>query len=154
MMKELGVEDEHLVSEVSKLWEYSCDQVQLFPETLEALSALRAAGFKTALITNTSRYGWEAIDRKFSLSSCFDHLALSFERKLVKPEPAIFEFIESKTGLVGDAVTMVGDSYTNDFLAPRQRGWNSILLDRAQSNEHSDARPVIKNLLEIKTLLS
>lgn len=148
-----GVTDEGLVLEISRRWEHSCDQVELFPDTDEALRNLREAGFKLGLITNTSRYGWEAVNKKFLLDSYFDYLALSFKLGFVKPDPKIFEFIERTAGLPANEITMVGDSYRSDFLAPRERGLGSILLDRFGVNKYPEAKPVVRNLLELKAVL-
>jgi len=148
-----GVTNDSLILEISKRWEESCDQVKLFPETINALEDIKAAGFKLGLITNTSRYGWEMINKKLSLGNYFDYLALSFECNHVKPELEIFELVENKSGLFGIEIVMIGDSYKSDFEAPRQRGWKSILLDRTGTKEYPDAKPVVQNLLQIKNFL-
>lgn len=154
ILERLGITDGALAQEIVKRWEYSCDQVELFPETLEALRDLRKAGFKLGLITNTSRYGWEAVNKKFLLGSFFDYLALSFELGRVKPEPEIFEFVEHKSGFPTNGITMVGDSYKSDFVAPRERGWGSVLLDRFGANKYPETKPVVQNLLQLKAVLS
>ncbi len=153
ILANFGVTDDLLVAEIGKRWEYSCDQVALFSETIEALLGLRKAGFKLGLITNTSRYGWEATDKRCLLSNHFDYLALSFALGYVKPEPEIFDFIDRTSGFSGGEIVMVGDSYKNDFKAPRGRGWGSILLDRFNANKYPEAKPVIQSLLQLQDTL-
>lgn len=149
----LNNKDANLITKISQRWNNSCDQVVIFPDALEVLDGLKEAGFKLGLITNTSRYGWEAIERKINLGIHFDYLALSFERGRVKPEPEMFEFIERQSGFLREEIVMVGDSYESDFKAPRKRGWGSILLDRKGTNKYPDAKPVIQGLLQLKNIL-
>ncbi len=153
VMKLLDVTDPIIEKEVSKLWNNSCDNVALFPETLEVLKDLRQSNFKLGLITNTSQYGWESIQKKFSLGNYFDFLSLSFEQEYVKPEPEIFAFIEKQSGIPNEEIAMVGDSYENDILSSRRRGWKGIFLDREHSNKHPEERLVIYTLRELKAIL-
>lgn len=153
ILEHFGVTDGTLASEITSQWEYSSDQVKLFPEVLEVLRYLREKGFKLGLVTNTSCYGWEATNKKFLLDSYFDYLALSFRLGRVKPEPEIFEFIERESGFSGGEITMVGDSYKNDFEAPRKRGWESSLVDRFETNVHPEAKPVVRSLLQLRDTL-
>lgn len=153
IFEELGVGDDGLAVEVSTRWDVSCAGTAIFPDTIEALEQVRKKGFQMGLITNTSRYGWDVVEKKFQLGHFFDYRAVSFECKAVKPEPAIFEYIEHVSGLKGADVMMIGDSYKSDFVSPRERGWGSIFLDRVRTNEHPEAKPRIQNLLEIKSLL-
>jgi FMN phosphatase YigB (HAD superfamily) len=153
ILKLFDVADRALAEEISGRWNYSCDQVNLYPEALEALENLRRKDKRLGLITNTSRYGWEAIQRKFSLGGYFDYLSLSFEQGHVKPESEIFEFIERESGIANSEIIMIGDSYENDFISPRKRGWMSILLDRQRTNKYPEAKPVAHSLHELATLL-
>jgi FMN phosphatase YigB (HAD superfamily) len=154
ILEALEIDDDEVAAEVSRRWNTSCDGSTIFPDTIEALEEARKRGFQLALITNTSRYGWDVIENRFQLSKRFDYLALSFECKAVKPEPAIFEYIERASKLPGSEIVMIGDSYRSDYLPPRERGWRSVLLDRFQKNENPDAEPVIHTLRELNAILT
>ena len=153
ILKEFGVSDRALAAEISRRWEYSCDQVTAFPESLDVLRSLREDGYKLGLITNTSQYGWESADRVCGIGSLFDHLALSFRVGRVKAESEIFEWMEKESGFSGKSVVMIGDSFKSDYEAPRKRGWNSILLERG-APRHPEAKLVIHSLLEVKEMLA
>lgn len=152
ILAEFGVSNQELVAETSKRWEDSCDHVSAFPETIEVLRDLHANGYKLGLITNTSRYGWESVDRACGLGTVFDYLALSFRIGAVKPEPKIFTWVESESGFSGDKIVMIGDSFKSDYEAPRKIGWKSILSERGASR-YPQATPTIHSLHEIKEAL-
>jgi len=153
ILAEFGASDQTLTAEISARWKDSCDEVSLFPETLDVLRDLRDAGYKLGLITNTSRYGWESVERVCCIGKFFDYLALSFLIGNVKPEPEIFDWIEKKSGFSGSDIVMIGDSFKSDYEAPRKRGWNSVLLERG-TPRYPEASPVIHSLLEVREVLA
>lgn len=146
----LGIKDQKLIQEVSGRWKTSCNKASMFLESKHVLKGLRKMGYKLALITNTSSYGWQRINTKALLAQDFDYLFLSFIRKFVKPEVKIFEQVELESGVSPSEIAMVGDSYDSDFLPAKQRGWKAILLDRTRQNRNLAIEPVISDLTGLK----
>lgn len=71
---------------------------------------LRAAGYPTALLTNSSR---EQIDRLFSAEQrkkLFAAVVVSGEVGLAKPDPAVYELVCAHLGVVPDQAIMIDDS--------------------------------------------
>jgi putative hydrolase of the HAD superfamily len=60
------------------------------PPAIEALSAVKAAGYKTLLLSNTDPERFGFIRTRFPEVLFFDEYVLSYELKLLKPDPAIY----------------------------------------------------------------
>jgi len=118
-----GISDPVVINQALKNWQSSCDQCFLFPETLSVLSALKK-NCRLALITNTSKYGWQQVEKKFGLSRWFDLLVLSFEQGTVKPDQKLFEYVEEK--LPSDEYWMIGDSLKSDLEPAALLGWQTL----------------------------
>ncbi len=146
ILAELGICDEKLVKQIVKAWQYSCDNAELFFDALPILKKLRKK-YLLVLITNTSKYGWNSISRKFNLNQYFDFVAKSFELGYVKPETEIFEFIENKFKIYESNVLMIGDSREKDILPAEKRGWKVIRIDRTIKRKN---KKVIKTLLDLE----
>jgi putative hydrolase of the HAD superfamily len=57
---------------------------------LEVLARVKAAGYKTLLLSNTDPERFSFVRRRFPEIGLFDHYVLSYELKLLKPDPAIY----------------------------------------------------------------
>ncbi|MFY9484783.1 MAG: HAD family hydrolase [Patescibacteria group bacterium] len=130
LAKRSGIRSEKLVEELIQLWRFSCDQSFLYPEVLPVLARLRK-NYKLSLITNTSWYGWQAIEKRYRLSQYFDYLVLSYEAGFVKPEREVFEMVQKEFCVPAQSILMVGDSRTSDFLPTKALGWQALLVDRS-----------------------
>jgi HAD superfamily hydrolase (TIGR01509 family) len=60
------------------------------PPVLEVLRAVKAAGYKVLLLSNTDPERFAFIRRRFPEIGLFDGYVLSYELKLLKPDPAIY----------------------------------------------------------------
>lgn len=138
----LGISS-NCVQKVYQLWRDSCDRAKIYDDVVPVLSSLRAKGCKLVLISNTTVYGWSAVQRKFCLDKYFDFLALSFTVGLVKPDPGIFLAVEKKFRVQGEEVMMVGDSTESDIAPAKERNWQTKLVRRPGEN--------IYFLLDLKT---
>lgn len=54
------------------------------------LGRVKAAGYKTLLLSNTDPERFSFVRRRFPEIGLFDHYVLSYELKLLKPDPAIY----------------------------------------------------------------
>jgi len=121
------------------------DQYKKYPETDEALSALKEAGVKLVLVTNsppTSKRSFE----KMELAQYFDKTIFSFEIGLMKPNKEIFQEAIKSSGVALEEVLMVGDSLEKDVKGALAAGLNAILIDRKGEVEYENK---ISSLLEL-----
>ena len=89
-----------------------------------AIRALRAAGYTTALLTNSFKEFRPVLEAAVDFS-IFDDVIDSSEVGHRKPEPAIYELTRSRLGVRADEVV-----YLDDFLAnvegARAAGWTAV----------------------------
>jgi putative hydrolase of the HAD superfamily len=60
------------------------------PPVLEVLRAVKAAGYKVLLLSNTDPERFAFVQRRFPEIGLFDGFVLSYELNLLKPDPAIY----------------------------------------------------------------
>jgi len=144
-----GIQDSEIGAAVVGRWETSCNRASLYDDVTPGLIELRRRGYTLALITNTSIYGWQQLNKRYALTRYFDILAKSFELGLVKPESAIFEYIEKRCSTPPKNILMIGDSYENDVAPARARGWQALQLVRSSNRNSVDQLGTIKHLIEL-----
>lgn len=99
--------------------------VHTLPGVPALLDFLRRRGLRLGLLSNlASPYG-EVLDAP-GLSGRFDAVALSCERGLAKPEPALYTELCAELNVEPGETLMVGDSPRNDVAAPRRLGMRSL----------------------------
>ncbi|MGB5110224.1 MAG: HAD-IA family hydrolase [Mycobacterium sp.] len=105
-----------------------------YPDAAATLNGLRAAGIKTAVVSNI------AFDLRPALAAAgtaADEYVLSFEVGAVKPDPAIFETALARLGVAAGDALMVGDSEEADGGA-RALGCAFALVDPLPTGERPD----------------
>jgi putative hydrolase of the HAD superfamily len=96
------------------------------PRMLAVARRLRAAGVRTALLSNT--WGGAEGHDEAELADLFDILLLSHEVGMRKPEPAIYALAARRLGVPAEACVVVDDLITN-VLGARAAGMHAILHD-------------------------
>jgi HAD superfamily hydrolase (TIGR01549 family) len=123
----------------------------VFPDAFEALQALRAEGYRLAVISN-----WECGLRHFcnelGLSEYFEHILGSADVGMAKPDQRIFANTCSRLGVPADRVLHIGDTFADDYLGGQAAGLLVALLDRNPGVEHGSVR-VIRTLEELPGML-
>ncbi len=66
------------------------DIFSLNASAVDVLSQVKTAGYKTLLLSNTDPERFGFVRRRFPEVLFFDHYVLSYELKLLKPDPAIY----------------------------------------------------------------
>lgn len=137
-----AMEREHLTR---GLWEV------VPPGTAEALERLRAAGLKLALASNT-----ETLFRRklveLGLADAFDHLGISAEIGVEKPDPRFFSSILEAIGVEASRAVHVGDLYEVDVVGARDAGLAAVLVDPADLYADRDV-PRVRSVVELPALL-
>lgn len=100
-------------------------------ERLERLAALRAAGHKVYMLSNTNRIMWESyILPEFKklggdITDYFDGVVVSFETGCCKPDPRIYEYAAKHLGIDPAATTFFDDGPVN-VEGARKCGYNAV----------------------------
>ncbi len=110
--------------------------VQRFPETLSVIKSLKKQGFKLGLITNLTCPASSPIFY-LSLNGYFDHINLSFQSGMIKPDPRIYQDMIDRMHLRPEQILMIGDNFKKDVEAPRQAGMKAVHLDRSGASPDS-----------------
>ncbi len=87
---------------------------------------LRQRGFKTYIFSNTNDLAIEHVRRDFPFFKNFDGYIFSYEVGGMKPQPKIYEAMETMTGKRGADLIYIDDRLEN-FEAGKARGWRAIL---------------------------
>jgi putative hydrolase of the HAD superfamily len=98
-------------------------------EAARVLGALKEAGFRLAVISNTED---GRLDELLELAELKTHFDLSLDSHVVgqrKPDPGIFHLALAQLGLEPREAVFIGDSYAHDALAALSVGMRAILLD-------------------------
>jgi putative hydrolase of the HAD superfamily len=98
-----------------------------YPDTVNALRAVRAAGAGTGLVSNI---GWDPcpVLRANGVIDLLDVLVLSDEREVQKPDPAIFRTACDELGVAPREACMIGDNPDTDGAAVGA-GLRFVLVD-------------------------
>lgn len=116
----LGSADEALFEEI---YEYYARAAAWFvsPGACESLARLRAAGYRTAVVSNfDSRL--RRIMRELDIDGLFDAVVISAEVGAEKPNPLLFERACEALGVAPEHAVHVGDDRRNDLYGARDAG--------------------------------
>lgn len=98
-------------------------------EAPAVLGALKAAGLRIAVISNTEDGRLEELLDLVELKSHFDFFIDSYIVGARKPDAAIFQLALSRLELEPTDAVYIGDSYGHDALAALAVGMRALLLD-------------------------
>ena len=110
--------------EVREAWLSMLDELPA--ERLAAVDALRAKGHKVYLLSNGNDLHFDFINATYGLDRHFDGLFLSQKMHMSKPEPCIFEAVQTAIGGAGKDVIFIDDIEANRLAAERTLGWRTF----------------------------
>jgi HAD superfamily hydrolase (TIGR01549 family) len=116
---------------------------ELYEDVLPVLAALREAGLKIGLVSNTSR-DLDAFVRHHALD--VDAWVSSGVHGKVKPSPSIFQALLELLEVEAGAAVMVGDSPEDDVAGAQALGMRGLLLDREGKHGREDSLPTLLTL--------
>ena len=126
----LGAE---LDNEVQRVWNMMLGDIPA--AKLQRLAALRSAGYRVVMLSNTNSGHWPRIEELFaracgkSPAECFDALYLSYLMRRRKPEPEIFLSLLESEGVEAADCLFFDDSAEN-CAAARALGIDAVHVER------------------------
>jgi HAD superfamily hydrolase (TIGR01662 family) len=133
--------------EITRGWERH-ENFELYDDVPDALAALRSAGLRIGLVSNSARDV-----REFARHHGLDVDAgiSSFHHGRSKPHASIFRAVLELLEVEPAEAVMVGDTLADDIDGARALGMTAILVDR--EGDHPDFEPRIETLNELPGLL-
>jgi HAD superfamily hydrolase (TIGR01509 family) len=133
--------------EITRGWERH-ENFEIYDDVVETLAAIRAAGLRIGLVSNSARDV-----REFARHHGLDVDAgiSSFHHGRTKPHASIFRAVLDLLGVEPAAAAMVGDMVADDVEGARAVGMYAVLLDR--EGLHLEFEPRIESLSELPKLL-
>lgn len=101
----------------------------VYDQMVERIRALRAAGLRTALITNNIREAGDQWRAKVPLDELFDVVIDSSAVGLRKPNPAIFHLALEQLGGVDPARAVFLDDHPGNVAGAEAAGMRALLVD-------------------------
>lgn len=131
-------------------------RLQAFPEVADTLRQLRAAGFKTAILSNGTPAMLAAAVRASDLQGLFDAVLSVEAVKVFKTHPKVYEYALQQLGLKAEQIAFQSSNGW-DAYAASDFGMRVVWCNRyGQRAEQLPGAPnhVIRNLAELPALLA
>jgi putative hydrolase of the HAD superfamily len=129
--------------EITRGWERH-ENFELYDDVVQALAALRDAGVRIGLVSNSARDVHEfAVHHALEIDAGIS----SFHHGKAKPHASIFRAVLDLLDVGPAQATMVGDTIADDIEGARAVGMQAILLDR--DGRHPEFAPRIESLREL-----
>ncbi len=126
--------------EITRGWERH-ENFELYDDALPALAALRGAGLKIGLVSNSARDVHEfAVHHALEIDAGIS----SFHHGKTKPHASIFRAVLDLLEVAPVEAAMVGDTIGDDVEGARAIGMRAVLLDR--DGRHAGFEPRISTL--------
>lgn len=122
-----------LDGEIQRVWNLMLGDIPA--DKLQRLAALRGAGYRVVMLSNTNSGHWPRIEQLFIEvggklpSECFDALYLLYLMRRRKPEPGIFLTLLESEGVEAADCLFFDDSAEN-CAAARALGIDAVLVER------------------------
>lgn len=143
------VADASLKAAFRELTRRERQSVRLFPETEEALSRLKKAGWRLGLLSNLWPFPVNHIMVTMGLGRYFDEAIYSFAEGYRKPHRRIFEIAARRLGAPPGHCLMVGDSLASDVQGAVDAGMSAALVWR----NHAPPPPLPDEAVSVSSLL-
>ncbi|MGG3887992.1 HAD family hydrolase [Metabacillus fastidiosus] len=122
---DLFEQHEFLQREIQKTEDYW----RPFHFTKDTLQYLKTNGYQLGLISNWDNSARGLLD-KHELTNYFDHIVISSEVGIEKPDAEIFDLAFQLAGTSAEQNIYVGDNYYDDVLGSAKIGVESVLINR------------------------
>lgn len=119
-----------------RAWRARWDEMfgPVLPGAEALFRATRALGLPVVALTNFAADTFLVAQRRFPILAEFDIEVVSGREGTIKPEPAIYEIVEARTGLAG-ADLFFADDKPENIAAAQARGWRGHVVDAVEGAE-------------------
>lgn len=118
------------------------------------LPYLKKHNVKLALATNGYK-STKRIIKHFGLSKYFDHILISCDVGISKPDPKLYHLIAQRLSLKPEEILCVGDSYSTDIIGAKKVGCGAAIIDRKNKKRTKNYDCIyLNNLMQIKNLIN
>jgi putative hydrolase of the HAD superfamily len=126
-------------------------ELDVFPDTIDALSALRRAGILTAVCSN---WGWDLAEAiaGCGLTQLIDVQVTSAQAGYRKPHRRIFEVALERLAVPAHQVVFVGDNWSADVEGARAAGMRALYVVRPGMAASGTVSPAPDGVLRIDGL--
>jgi putative hydrolase of the HAD superfamily len=138
-----ALEELHAYHCANNLWEYVPNPVR------PALGALRDLGLTLTVVSNANGTLCAHMAR-IGLDGLVDCVLDSYDEKVEKPDPRLFEIALERSRATRETTIHVGDLYNVDVVGARGAGICGVLVDEADLRPDADC-PRIRSLDELVT---
>ncbi len=109
-------------------YDYFQGQLELNPIFPEIFDYCKTQGIAMGIITNGPHRHQLRKIRTLKLLDWIpmEHILISGQVGITKPNPAIFQLLEERLGLPGGQIYYVGDSFDNDVVGAKSSGWRAV----------------------------
>jgi HAD superfamily hydrolase (TIGR01509 family) len=104
------------------------NQLELKPDCHQTLSAIKAQGLYTSVVSNSDIHQLDTLIERHDLAPYFDHITSSEAAQSCKPDRRFFEVALDKSGLQPHEVLFVGDSLEQDIAGAKAAGLGTVLI--------------------------
>ena len=94
-------------------------------ERLDVIAALRKAGYKTYLLSNSNQMHWDPIFEQYHLADYFDGIYASHHLHMAKPSKEIFDYVVRDAKIDSAHTIYVDDLDKNRAAGERYAGWTT-----------------------------
>ena len=131
-----------------ELWRHFAQPAhwRLFDDVEDTWNALVARGLTLGIASNFDGRLRQVCSGLPPLDRC-QHILVSSELGARKPSPDVFSQTESLLQVAPEQILLVGDDWSNDYLAAQAAGWQAIFLDR--TGVRPDVPNSIRSLREL-----
>ncbi len=138
-----------VIEKLIGVWNKNRLLASVYEDVEPSLKALKDAGFKIYIVSNSQTNSIDPVLEKFNLNQFFDGIFTSFKYGKLKTE-GLFEIALNEAGLNKEDAVMVGDSILSDIKGAENIGMRAILIDRKDNRDYEGK---IVSLSELKGAL-
>lgn len=133
-------------------------EITLLPDMEKTLQYCKTNNVTTGIITNGPSKHQRNKIKNLNITHWIkpEHLFISGELKMAKPDKQIFHYVENQMKLERQQTFYIGDSYKNDMLGAKSAGWKTIWYNQRDhfiTDEASEPDFIVKKTGQIYDLI-
>lgn len=121
-------------TEIRLVWDNIPESIHCYPYSVSWVKEFKKKRYKTYILSNYSRRGFEMTRQELPFVADMDGVLFSYEVKLVKPEPEIYQTLLEKYRLRPEECVFMDDNEKN-VVAARKAGMYAIHFKNKEQAE-------------------